>query len=69
MTKVKVGGPAERAGIKVGDSIATVDDQAVAALGLERTQRFLASEVVGVGQTARLTLRSGARASMTAINR
>jgi len=66
VTRVKAGSPAERAGIKVGDSIASVDDQLVSVLGGERTQRLLASESVGVGQTVRLLLGSGVRATMTA---
>ena len=67
VTRVKAGSPADQAGIKVGHSIATVDDQAVSELGLDRSQRLLASEGVGVGETRRLTLSNGTRATITAV--
>lgn len=67
VTKVKPGGPAERAGIKVGASVATIEGQSVTAIGLQRAERLLASEIVGVGQTLTLVLGSGERATMTAV--
>ena len=67
VTHVRPTSPAERAGIKIGDAIAGIDGQTVAALGAARTQRLLASEAVGVGQTVDVLLASGLRTTLTAI--
>jgi hypothetical protein len=67
VTRVRTSSPAERAGIKIGDVIAELDGQPVAALGAARTQRLLASEAVGVGRTVDVLLASGLRTTMTAI--
>jgi hypothetical protein len=67
VTKVKPGGPAERAGITVGASIATIKGQPVSAIGVERVKRLLTSELVGVGQTLTLVLDDGKSATMTAV--
>ncbi|MBA3461476.1 MAG: carboxypeptidase regulatory-like domain-containing protein [Deltaproteobacteria bacterium] len=67
VTRVRPTSPAERAGIKIGDSIAGIDGKSVAALGAPRTHRLLASEAVGVGQTVEVLLASGLRTTMTAI--
>jgi membrane-associated protease RseP (regulator of RpoE activity) len=67
VTRVKAGGPAERAGIKVGDSIVAVEGQTLAVLGADRARRFLASEVVSIGQAFTVSLANGTKFSMTAI--
>jgi len=67
VTRVRASSPAEKAGIKIGDVIAELDRQPVAALGAARTQRLLASEAVGVGRTVDVLLASGLRATMIAI--
>jgi len=67
VTKVKAGSPAAVAGIAVGDSIAQLDGQLVAAVGLQHAARFLASDNVAVGAVATLNMTSGLRATMTSV--
>ncbi len=67
VTKVKPGSPAERAGIRAGATIASIEGQPVSAIGVQRAQRLLASETVGAGQALTLALGSGERITMTAI--
>lgn len=67
VAKVKNGGPADIAGIKVGDSILAVNALPVVTIGLQRAQRLITSESVGVGQTVTLTLANGSSSRLTAI--
>ena len=67
VTKVKAGSPAAVAGIAVGDAIAALDGQPVAAVGRDHVARFLASENVPIGAVAALTMTSGLRATITSI--
>lgn len=65
--RVRAGTPAQRAGILVGDTITSLDDQSVATIGVERAKRLLASDSVGVGQTVDVTLLRGVRVRITAV--
>jgi len=65
--KVKAGSPAAVAGIAVGDWIAQLDGQLVAAVGLQHAVRFLASDNVAVGAVATLNMTSGLRATITSV--
>lgn len=69
VTKVRNGGPADIARIKAGDSILAVNALPVATIGLQRAQRLITSESVGVGQTVTLTLANGSSSRLTAIKR
>ena len=54
VANVKPGGPAEQAGVKVGDRIVTIDGHPVT--DLEHSRQLVASGIVGVGQVVQLGL-------------
>ncbi len=66
VTAVKAGGPAEAAGVQVGDKITTIDGQAVSVLGAQQSAQFLSSGQIGVGEVVQLGLdRGGATVQAT----
>jgi Carboxypeptidase regulatory-like domain/PDZ domain len=67
VTSVRPDGPAELAGIKVGDVIVTIDGVAVASIDLESAKRLVISGNVSIGQTATLGLARGATITVTAV--
>jgi protocatechuate 3,4-dioxygenase beta subunit len=67
VTSVKAGGPAEAAGVVVGDKITSVDGHTVAELGPMQAMTFLSSGSVGIGETATLALERGATVSITSV--
>ncbi|HEU0032482.1 MAG TPA: carboxypeptidase regulatory-like domain-containing protein [Kofleriaceae bacterium] len=70
VSSVKPGGPAEQAGIAVGDRVLSIDGRSIADLGIETAQLAISSGNVSVGQTVALALdRKGATvaASLVAI--
>ena len=65
---VKPGGPAEGAGVRVGDKIASINGIPVAELTAELAKTLLASGTVGVGQSFQLGVdRAGTAAQITVI--
>jgi S1-C subfamily serine protease len=64
---VKAGGPAEAAGVVVGDKISSVDGHTVAELGIVQAMTFLSSGSIGIGETATLVLERGATVSITSV--
>jgi len=68
VASVKPGGPAEGAGVRVGDKIVAVEGVAVAELTPALAQTLVASGTIGVGQQVQLGLdRAGAAAQVTII--
>lgn len=65
VTMVSDGGPAATAGLKVGDLIVSIDGRAVSEIGAAPATQMLSSGSVGVGQSFRLGLKSGATIVMT----
>jgi S1-C subfamily serine protease len=66
VTSVQTNGPAANAGIEVGDTIASIDGQAVTDLGLDVAKRRLAPGVVADGQIVALGLARGPTIKITA---
>jgi hypothetical protein len=62
VTAVAAGGPGERAGVKVNDTITAIDDHPVADLTLELAGQALDNEHVAAGQAVRLKLARGSAA-------
>lgn len=62
VTAVAAGGPAERAGVKVNDTITAIEDHPVADLTLELAGQALDSEHVAAGQAVKLKLARGSTA-------
>lgn len=60
VTAVVTGGAAERAGVKVNDVVAAIDDHPVADLGIELAGQALDNEHVSAGQAVKLKLTRGA---------
>jgi S1-C subfamily serine protease len=65
---VEPGGPAEKAGLLIGDVLVALDgapvsdtDEVQAALGPERVGQDLSASVIRGGQLARLTIKVGER--------
>jgi hypothetical protein len=67
VTRVKPNSPAQREGIKVGDTISSVDGHAVTTLGPEHAIQLLVTDYVSVGDTRALVLGSGTRVTLTAV--
>ena len=62
VTAVKAGGPAEAAGVQVGDKLVSIDGQPVSALGVTPAVQFLSSGQIGVGVVVALGLDRGGTA-------
>jgi len=68
VSDVKPGGPADGAGVKVGDKITSIDGTPVDALGTAIGQQLISSGTVGVGQAVQLGLdRGGAVVPVTVV--
>jgi len=64
---VKNGGPADLAGIQVGDEIVSIEMRAVIDLGLERARRLLASDNVSIDKTITLGLVTNRSVTLTSV--
>jgi hypothetical protein len=60
-------GPAEAAGVQVGDEITTIEGHAVGELGVETARRFVMSGNVSVGQTTTIGVARGVSITVTAV--
>ncbi|MGE3547145.1 MAG: carboxypeptidase regulatory-like domain-containing protein, partial [Kofleriaceae bacterium] len=67
VTMVVDGGPAAAAGLKVDDVIVSIDGRPVTDIGVDTAGLLLSSGSVGVGQTIRLGLTSGATIAVTSV--
>lgn len=63
---VAPGGPAEQAGMLVGDAIVALDGHAVSDVGAEMAAQLLSSGRIGVGAQVALTLERGTTVTLTA---
>ena len=67
ITSIKPGGPAEAAGLVVGDMILTVDGRAITQLGVDPAVSFLSSGTIGIGTTVQLGLARGGSVTLTSV--
>jgi C-terminal processing protease CtpA/Prc len=70
VVSVDKGGPADKAGVKVGDQIVSVDGRPVATIGVPAARELVSPERVKVGQTVQLGLKrkdEDVSASVTAV--
>ena len=67
MSYVKPSGPADTAGLRVGDAIISLEGQRVADLGLERVQQYLQPGSIGVGRRLTFALARGNTVTITAV--